>query len=91
MGVKDFTSFKNGQASAAVPIVGQPFTLQNIWVPCNAKLRCNCGGADVEIAIVNSESMACPSCKKVYNCAFNPTQNKVEFTIAVPGPDKVAS
>lgn len=88
MGVRDFAGFKNKQA---VPIVGQPFTIKNLWVPCNAKLDCNCGGADVEIAIVNSESCACPSCRKVYNCAFNPQKNAVEFSIAVPEPPKVAS
>ena len=90
MSVKDFSSFKkNGQA--AVPIVGQPFQIENIWIPCCAKLRCNCGGADVAIAIENSVAVTCPSCQKVYNCAFNPMQNKVEFQIAVPEPPKAAS
>ena len=87
MSVRDFAGFKNGQAH----IVGQPFTIDNLWLPANAKIRCNCGGADVAVAITNSESASCPSCRKVYNCAFNPMQNKVEFTIAVPEPEKVPS
>ena len=87
--VKDFAGFKNN--GQAVPLVGQPFTVENLWMPCNAKLRCNCGGADVAVAIVNSESAACPSCKKVYNCAFSPQKNAVEFSIAVPEPPKEAS
>lgn len=86
--VKDFAGFKNANAH----IVGQPFTIENMWLPCNAKLRCNCGlGDDVAVVIVNSESAACPSCHKVYNCAFNPQKNAVEFSIAVPEPPKVAS
>jgi hypothetical protein len=86
--VKDFAGFKNN--GQAVPIIGQPFTVENIWLPCNAKLHCNCGGADVAVTIVNSESSACPSCQKVYNCAFNPQKNAVEFSIAVPEPLKVS-
>jgi hypothetical protein len=85
--VKDFASFKNSQT----PIVGQPFSIKAIWVPCNATLHCNCGGADVDVTIENSVASACPSCGKSYNCAFNPMQNKVEFSIAVPEPEKVPS
>jgi hypothetical protein len=86
----------NGKAplqfpSQAVPIVGQPFTLEAISVPCNAKLRCNCGGTDVQIMIANSVAVACPSCHRVFNVAFNPTKNAVEFHIAAPEPPKVAS
>ena len=84
--VKDFSAFKNPQAH----IVGQPFTIESLGVPCNARLRCNCGGADVAVVIVGSVSAACPSCHRVYNCAFNPMQNKVEFQIAVPEPPKVS-
>ena len=87
--VKDFAGFKNN--GQAVPLVGQPFTVENLWMPCNAKLRCNCGGTDVAVAIVNSESAACPSCKKIYNCAFSPQKSAVEFSIAVPEPPKEAS
>lgn len=86
-GVKDFSAFKNNQA----PIVGQPFTLEAIGVPCNAKLRCNCGGADVAVIIMNSVPASCPSCRRVYNAAFNPLQSKVEFSIAVPQPEQVPS
>lgn len=86
--VKDFAGFKNANAH----IVGQPFTIENIWVPCNVKLRCNCGlGEDVTVVIENSVSAACPSCRKIYNCGFNPMQNKVEFAISVPEAEKVPS
>lgn len=85
--VRDFNSFKNGQPH----IIGQPFTLEAISVPCNAKIRCNCGGADVSVSIINSTAAACPSCLKSYNALFNPTTNSVEFQIAVPEPPKEPS
>lgn len=85
--VKDFAAFKNGQPH----IVGQPFTLEAVGVPCNAKLHCNCGGADVSVLIENSKPATCPSCLKTYNALFNPTTNKIEFQIAVPEPPKEPS
>jgi hypothetical protein len=86
-GIKDFASFKSNTAH----IVGQPFTLEAIGVPCNAKLHCNCGGAEADVLIQMSVAASCPSCQKVYNCLFNPTKNAVEFSIAMPEPEKVPS
>lgn len=85
--MRDFAAFKNGQPH----IVGQPFTLEAISVPCSARLRCNCGGAEVSVSIIHSVAASCPSCQKSYNALFNPTTNSVEFQIAVPEPPKVAS
>lgn len=85
--VKDFAAFKNGQPH----IVGQPFTIEAIAVPCSATLRCNCGGEDVAVSIVNSVAASCPSCRKSYNCAFNPMQNKVDFAIGMPTQEKEPS
>lgn len=83
--IKDFAAFRNNHT----PIVGQPFTLEAISVPCNAQLRCNCGGEHVTVDIKQSVAAACPSCGKSYNALFNPTTNSVEFRIAVPEPPKV--
>ncbi len=72
-------------------IVGQPFMVESLSVPCSANLRCNCGGEDCSVQIINSIAASCPSCQKTYNARFNPASNSVEFQIAVPEPPKVAS
>lgn len=74
-----------------VPMVGQPFTLRAVSVPMNATLTCNCGGEDTAVTILNSVAAACPSCRRSYNAAFNPLQNKVEFQIAIPKGEEVPS
>ncbi len=71
-------------AQQHVPVIGQPFTLHEVYVPANARLTCNCGGAETQVEIVASVAAACPSCHKVFNARFNPTNNRLEFQIAVP-------
>lgn len=77
---------------ASTPIVGQPFTLLSILIPVTAAIRCNCGGAgDTTITIVLSSGATCPACARVWNVAFNPTTQKLEFTMALPGTEQVPS
>lgn len=68
----------------AVPVVGQPFTLTGIACPINATLTCNCGGAETAVQIIGSHAAPCQSCGKLYNGAFNPQKNAVEFVISMP-------
>ena len=77
---------------ANTPIVGQPFTLRSILIPVTASLTCNCGlGDDTTITIVSSAGATCPGCGRVWNVAFNPTTNKLEFSMALPGIEQVPS
>jgi len=71
---------------AAVPVVGQPFTIASIYCPINATLACNCGGDDTTVTIVMSVPAACPSCGKTYSAAFNPVTAKIELKINAPQP-----
>jgi hypothetical protein len=77
-------------APASTPIVGQPFTLLSILIPVSAAITCNCGQSgdtriNTTINIVLSAGATCPACHRVWNVAFNPTTNKLEFTMALPG------
>lgn len=54
------------------PIVGQPFTLKNLWMPVSCVVQCNCIMPSTDITIVNSAPATCPHCQKSYSVAFNP-------------------
>ena len=64
-----------------VPLLGQPFVIEAISVPVNARLRCNCGGPDVLITVVASAPAPCPSCRRVYFITLNPTNQRIEAQI----------
>lgn len=87
MSVKDFRAFKNGQPH----IIGQPMTIHTAFCPVTATLTCNCGGDNTAVTITLSQQAACPSCGRMFNAAFNPTTNKMEFVIALPKPEEVPS
>ena len=78
------------QVPTGVKIVGQPFTVTGVAVPMNMTLTCNCGGAETTVTILGSVSAPCPSCGKVYNAIFNPTNNQIQMQIGVPA-EKVPS
>ena len=76
----------------AVPIVGQPFSIQSLYCPVNAVFTCNCGGAaDTTVTIAGSVAASCPACQTSYNVAFNPTTGKLEVRVHVPTGEKVPS
>jgi len=74
-----------------IPILGQPFTIVALSVPVNAQVRCNCGGAETDVAILLSVPAACPSCRKVYYVAINPATQQVEVAMSLPEETKVPS
>lgn len=84
MSVKDFAAFKQ----AGPQLVGQPFQLHAVMIPASASLTCNCGGEDTAVEIKMSVQAHCASCGRGFNCAYNPTTNKIEFQIAVPQETK---
>ena len=49
---------------AAIPIVGQPFTLKG-WFP-TVVIVCNCGEAHEPILLVGEGPQACPACKRTF-------------------------
>lgn len=70
-----------------VPIVGQPFSVQQLGICVNLKLACNCTTPASTVAIVASAPTPCPGlCGKVYNAMIDPTTNRLEVVIATPGP-----
>lgn len=69
-----------------VPIVGQPFTLMELIVPVHVTLRCNCGGDDTIVKVLNSQPAPCPSCGTVYAPAF---QVNGQLQMAMGKPDAV--
>ena len=75
-----------------VPILGQPFTVLDVTIPVNAKVRCNCGGgADAVVVILASVAAGCPSCGRLYNVAFNPATGQIVVGVNSLESDKVPS
>jgi len=76
----------SGPNNAGVPIIGQPFTLTMARCVVDAVLTCNCGGAETTVTITASVEAACPSCRRRYVLAFNPTNAKLEIYVNIPLP-----
>jgi len=76
------------RAAHEIPVLGQPFTFTQCFIPVNATLTCNCGGLPelCQVTIVGSVGAACGHCKKEYNVAFNPTSNPPGLQVLVNTP-----
>ena len=74
----------------AIPVIGQPFTLEAVSVPMHARIRCNCGGTDALVEIVQSVAAPCPSCGRQFNVTYNPVEQKVNVQMLVPKVEPIS-
>lgn len=72
----------NKQPTNSVPIVGQPFQVTSIGIPVNATVTCNADAEKLTISL--SQPVTCPSCGKIYNLIFNPTNGQMQAIVQMP-------
>lgn len=77
-----------GQNQNAVPLVGQPFTLENVSMPVNALLTCKCVLPGTPLQVIASAPVTCPFCKKVYVLVFNPQNGQLAVGMGDPADNK---
>lgn len=80
-------------ASAAIPIIGQPFTLEGWLVQLLVTCKCDAPKPVLIIGQPGSAAGQCPSCKKVYQLkglGLDPATQQLQFQlaygIAAPAP-----